>query len=68
MFDPMCGRELIVVDSLAALPTLRPKAVVPRVTSSLDSAKLCSMLGRSAHTNTPHLCLHRCVRSQSMRI
>ena len=49
LYDPMVGRELIIVDAAASVPAARGKAPAPRPPpSALDTAKLCTMLGRSA--------------------
>ena len=49
LYNPMVGRELIIVDAAASVPAARGKAPAPRPPpSALDTAKLCTMLGRSA--------------------
>ena len=48
LYDPMIGRELIILDSAACVLAARGRAAAPRPPSALDAAKLCSMLGRSA--------------------
>ena len=49
LYDPMVGRELVIVDAAASVPAARGKAPAPRPPpSALDTAKLCCMLGRSA--------------------